>query len=166
MKALNLFEQTCDLLLNYSKLHPDIASELDQFSINRKELPILKGHNFNKCLQKEMDVIKRIHIVLYGHKWEPLSIISNGVSTLNPRIMRRIKEYDAFKKFVVNQQNSSTKTVDILQLKACIDEVDLRHNIIKTNLEKGDIVLSGGITMQDIFYGALKELNLTNRTDL
>lgn len=113
-----------------------------------------------------MDVINRIHIVLYGHKWEPLSIISNGESKLNPRIIRRIKEYDAFKKFVVNQQNSSTKTVDILQLKACIDEVDLRHNIIKTNLEKGDIVLSGGITMQDIFYGALKELNLTNKTDL
>lgn len=53
-----------------------------------------------------------------------------------------------------------------MHLKACINEVDLRHNIIKTNLEKGDIILSGGLTMQDIFYGALKELNLTNRTDL
>lgn len=35
MKALNLFEQTCDLLLNYSKLHTDIASELDSYNIDR-----------------------------------------------------------------------------------------------------------------------------------
>ena len=42
----------------------------------------------------------------------------------------------------------------------------MRYNIIKTNLEKGEIILSGGLQMQDIFYGALKELTLTNRYDL
>lgn len=36
MKALNLMEQTCDLLLNYSKLHTDIDSELDIYKIDRK----------------------------------------------------------------------------------------------------------------------------------
>ena len=42
----------------------------------------------------------------------------------------------------------------------------MRYNIIKANLEKGEIILSGGITMQEVFYGSLKELNLTNRYDL
>ena len=102
MKALNLFETTCNLLMNYSKLDSDISSELDIYRIDRKELPVVKSSSFNKVLQKEMDIFQRIHTVLYGHKWEPLSIISNGESKLNPRIMRRIKEYDAFKKFVVN----------------------------------------------------------------
>jgi phosphoribosylanthranilate isomerase len=121
---------------------------------------------FNKVLQKEFEVSKRARELLFGHKYEPLTLFLQGQSKINPRVIRRLKEFDAFKKFVANQASSKTKEVDVLHLKSFIHEIDLRYNIIKSNLEKGEIILSGGITMQDIFYGALKELSLTNRDDL
>ena len=107
-------EQTCDTLMNYSKLSRGIDSELDQFGIDRETLPMLKYSAFNKVLQKEFDVINRACIMIYGHKYEPLSVVQNGKSCLNPRIIRRLKEFDAFKKFVANQADSSTGMVDIL----------------------------------------------------
>lgn len=57
MQALNLLEQTCDLLMNYSKLSIGIDSELDQYGIDRGTLPLLKFSTFNKVLQKEFDVM-------------------------------------------------------------------------------------------------------------
>ena len=59
MRALNLFEQTCDLLVNYSKLSSDIGSELDQFDIKREGLPLVNYAKFNKVLRKEFAVGKR-----------------------------------------------------------------------------------------------------------
>lgn len=50
MRALNLFEQTCDLLLNYSKLSKGIQSELDQYNIERTSIPLIKYSSFNKIL--------------------------------------------------------------------------------------------------------------------
>jgi hypothetical protein len=147
MQALNLLEQTCDLLINYSKLSKGIGSELDQYGIDRGSLPVLQFSTFNKVLQKEFDIIKRTCILIYGHKYEPLSIFQNGESTLNPRVIRRLKEFGAFKNFVANQADQSSGLVDLLELKSFIDEIDLRYNIIKNNMEKGEIVLSGGITM-------------------
>jgi hypothetical protein len=102
MQALNLMETTCDILMNYSKLHKGIGSELDQYSIDRGTLPLLPFSSFNKVLQQEFDVLNRATILIYGHKYEPLSIMQNGKSTINPRVIRRLKEFSAFKKFVAN----------------------------------------------------------------
>jgi hypothetical protein len=72
MHALNLLESTCDLLINYSKLPKNIDSELDQFEIQRSELPVLNYGKFNRVLQKEFKVIERAMDLIYGHKYEPL----------------------------------------------------------------------------------------------
>jgi hypothetical protein len=57
MRALNLLEQTCDLLINYSKLPEEIESELDKHDIDRSELPVLHYGKFNRVLQSEFKIV-------------------------------------------------------------------------------------------------------------
>ena len=59
---------------------------------------------------------------------------------------------------MANNSEPNTDLLDVSLIKSYIEQVDLRYNIIRMNIEYGNYFFSSGQTMTDLFTESIQEL--------
>jgi hypothetical protein len=82
-------------------------------------------------MQNKFDCIDQVRVILYGEVKDKFIIDEKtGKSSLNPEVIRNLKEFNLLKKMVSLTADPISQQLDISLLKSYIEQIDLRYNIM------------------------------------